>query len=62
MPKRYIVTGKDEKLIYLRTDFLKRAVEEAAKHSYIQIWKFETQKVGHLIIRVYENGKLIEWR
>ena len=62
MPKRYIVTGKDEKNIYLRTDSLKKAEEEVAKHSYTQIWKFETQKVGHLIFRVYENGKIVEWR
>ena len=34
IPKKYMVTGKDTRNVYLRTDYLRKATVEAKKHKY----------------------------
>ena len=60
--KRYIVTGKNQNNVYLRTDSLVKARKEAETHDNAQIWKYHSKQIGHTVLRVYENGKLTKWR
>ena len=59
MYKKYLVTGKDTRNVYLRTDYLRDAMTEAKKHKYGFIHVYKKYLSGYVIMREVLNGKQV---
>lgn len=59
MPKKYIVTGKNVRNVYLRTNSLNRAIAEAGDHKHAYIYIYKRNLDDHVIMREVVNGKKV---